>query len=66
MSNRKLKPKKELIKVYVINGGIFALLMAGFDWFVDHDFNVWKFVFHFLFFGGFMTFANRFNYYENK
>lgn len=67
MSQRKLKPTKELIKQGLLMGVFYASLMALFYYFgEDEPFSLLKFLFNMVFFGGFMTFALRFDYRDKK
>lgn len=50
---------KLALKVGVMSGVIFALVMAGFDLYEQKPFSILKFVLHLLFFGGLMFFLNR-------
>ncbi|TYB76187.1 hypothetical protein [Bizionia myxarmorum] len=44
---------KTYIKLGVISGIMFALIMVAFDYFMDRDFLFWKFALHFVLFGCF-------------
>lgn len=54
--NLKLK-----LKGGFIAGGIYALVMAGFDYFDNVDFRFWYFLFNFFFFGLFMGWSTNSN-----
>ena len=51
---------KTIIKSSLLSGIIYAGLMAGFDYSDGQDFRIWRFTFHFLFFGIFMGLMNRY------
>ena len=53
---------KLFIKSSLINGFLFAALMAGFDFSDGEKFQIMKFIFHFTFFGLSMGFLARYNY----
>lgn len=46
---------KTLIKNGLIAGIVYAGLMAGYDYFNGDEFKIFKFIFHCIFFGGFMS-----------
>jgi len=63
MTKRKLRKTKDLIKQGLSIGLLYASLMALFYYFgEDESFSIYKFLFNLVFFGGFMAFANRFDY----
>jgi len=50
-----MKEKTKLkIKSGIFSGLLFAMLMAGFDFYNEENFSVLKFMIHFAFFGGVM------------
>jgi len=53
---------KLFIRSTLINGFIFAALMAGFDFSTGEEFEIKKYIFHFTFFGLSMGFLARYNY----
>lgn len=44
---------KTYIKLGVISGLLFAMIMVAFDYFMDREFLLWKFALHFVLFGFF-------------
>ena len=38
-----------------VGGGVYAVIMAAFDYYDGQEFSLWKIVINFLIFGGFMT-----------
>ena len=46
---------KSLIIGGCVGGGVYAAIMAAFDYYDEQEFSLWKFVINFLIFGGFMT-----------
>lgn len=58
---RKLLPTKKLLLTGIVSGGVFAVLMAGYDYSVGESFSLTKFFFHFIILGGIMAFVNRYN-----
>jgi hypothetical protein len=61
MKREKL-PIKTVIKTGLLNGLLFAILMAGFDYFSNEPFSIKKFIFHFICFGFFMAISFRYKY----
>lgn len=58
---------KILIKTFLISGLIFALGMAGFYHLVEGgNFQLWRFLFHFIIFGSVMGILARKNYRKKK
>ena len=53
---------KKILKYGLFSGLGFAGLTAIFDYVVGHDFNAWKFLFGFLFFGIAMGAWSRYNF----
>ena len=54
---------KVFLKSFLINGILFTSMMAGYDYKVGEDFNIWRFLFRGVFFGTVMAiltvYANR-------
>jgi hypothetical protein len=50
---------KAFIKTFLITGIVYASLNAGFDYADGQEFKLYKFLFHFLFFGLFMSYIFR-------
>jgi hypothetical protein len=48
------KQTKSIIIGSVLGGIVYAGIMAGFDYSNGQDFRIWKFLWTFIFFGGFM------------
>ncbi|RXG30146.1 hypothetical protein [Leeuwenhoekiella palythoae] len=46
---------KSLLIGGCVGGGVYAAIMAAFDYYDGQEFSLWKFVINFLIFGGFMT-----------
>lgn len=46
---------KSLLIGGCVGGGVYAAIMAAFDYYYGQEFSLWKFVINFLIFGGFMT-----------
>ena len=46
---------KSLLIGGCVGGGVYAAMMAAFDYYNGQQFSLWKFGFNFLIFGGFMT-----------
>jgi len=46
---------KSLLIGGCVGGGIYAAIMAAFDYVEDQKFSLWKLAINFLIFGGFMT-----------
>lgn len=46
---------KSLLIGGCVGGGVYAAIMAAFDYYDEQEFSLWKFVINFLIFGGFMT-----------
>lgn len=65
MEREKL-PMKTIVITGGINGLLFALFMAGFDYFNGDSFSILKFLFHFMFFGFFMAISFRYKYTKKK
>ena len=65
MEREKLSIKSLVIKG-LINGLLFAIFMAAFDFFTNEPFSWIKFLIHGLFFGIFMAIAFRFSYSKKK
>ncbi len=62
-----MKPETTFfIKTFLVSGSIFALLMAGFNYSFNDEFNIYKSLFHFVFFGLIMAFVSRNNLRKNK
>ena len=58
----KTQSKSIIIIIGGFFGGIvYAGIMAGFDYFNEQDFQGWKFLWSFFFFGTFMGFLTRYN-----
>lgn len=58
-----MKPENKLfLKTAILNGIPFAILMAGFQYWDEGTFNIYKFLFHFLGFGICMGLMARYNY----
>lgn len=58
-----MKPEnKAFIKTTILNGLIFAVLIAGFGYWDEGKFNVYKFLFHFAGFGLSMGLNARYNF----
>ncbi len=55
------KANKVLLKQFFITGSIFALMMAGFNYIMEDNFQIWRFLFHFISFGLTMGFLARKN-----
>lgn len=53
---------KIFIIVTLISGIFYASMMAGFDYITGEEFKIWKYVFHFTFFGLLMGFFARYNH----
>ncbi|WP_418513147.1 hypothetical protein [Corallibacter sp.] len=51
-----ISKNKTYIKLGLVSGLIFALLMLAFDYFMGKPFLVWKFILHFILFGAFNGF----------
>ena len=65
MERERLSLKSLVIKG-VINGLLFAIGMAAFDFFTNEPFSWIKFLFHGIFFGLFMAIAFRYKYLKNN
>ena len=63
---RETKSLKAIIKTGVFSGLFFATFMAGFDYLSKDPFSIFKFIFHSLFFGLFMSISFRHNYKKKK
>jgi len=46
---------KKVIRDFLIAGGISSIIMTGLDFLGGDEFNPWKFIYYFLFFGIFFT-----------
>jgi len=46
---------KTFLISFLVNGGVFALIMAIFDYTKNKPFDIWQFLFYFFFFGLFMA-----------
>jgi len=53
---------KIFIKSFLLSGLVYALLMAGLNYFDGESFRIFKFLFHFFFFGLFMGLLARYSY----
>ncbi len=58
----EIKYLKKSIIGGVIGGLIYAMFMAGFDYFGDKNFNTGKFIFHFIGFGLFQAIFFNYNF----
>lgn len=63
---RKLRPIKTIIKNAVLQALVFAGLMALYYWNEDKDFDVVKFILHFIGFALFSAIAFRYKYVKDK
>ncbi|MBU2929985.1 hypothetical protein [Winogradskyella psychrotolerans] len=61
----KLPLKKRIISG-ITSGLLYALLMAGYDYFTDVPFSILKFILHSVFFGLVMSYAFRYKVTKNK
>ena len=52
---------KSIIIGGLLGGIVYALVMAGFDLINRENFNLWKFIFNFIFFGISMTLMTRYS-----
>ena len=58
-----MKPENKIfLKTTFLSGISFAILMAGFEFWFEGIFNIYKFLFHFLGFGICMGLMARYNY----
>lgn len=57
---------KIFLKSFLLSGLIYAGLMAGFEYSQGESFSIYKFLWHFFFFGFFMGLLSRYNYKKNK
>jgi hypothetical protein len=48
-----IKKNKTFLKLGLISGIVFALVMIGLDYFMDRPFSLLKFILHFVLFGAF-------------
>lgn len=53
---------KIFIKSFLLSGVVYAGLMAGYNYVDGQEFNIWKFLFHFLVFGLFMGLISRYSH----
>jgi len=53
---------KIFIKSFLLSGLVYTTLMAGFDYSDGQDFEIFKLIFHFLFFGLFMGLMSRYSH----
>lgn len=61
-----MKPEnKVFVKSGLLSGFIYALLMAGFNYSSGEPFSIFKFLFHFFFFGLSMGLLARYNHKRN-
>jgi hypothetical protein len=51
-----INTKKGIVLLGLIQGSIFAIIMALFDYYDGTEFNIKKFIVHFVVFGGIMAF----------
>jgi len=52
---------KSIIIGGFFGGIVYVGIMAGFDYYNEQDFRIWKFLWSFFFFGTFMVFLTRYN-----
>tara|TARA_B100000795_G_scaffold173880_1_gene131224 strand:+ start:918 stop:1118 length:201 start_codon:yes stop_codon:yes gene_type:complete len=57
---------KSIIIGGLLGGIVYALVMAGFDLINRENFNLWKFIFNFIFFGISMTLMTRYSIKKSK
>lgn len=60
------KQNIKIIKKSFLQGITFAIGMVAFDYFNSVNFSIWKFLFHFAFFGIAMGLINRSNFKEQS
>lgn len=53
---------KAFLKTFLVAGIVYASLMVGFDYADGEGFKIYKFLFHFFFFGLFMGFLARYSH----
>lgn len=55
------KKTKSILIGGLVGGIAYTAIMAGFDYFNGKEFSLWKSLWNFLFFGGFMSLLTRYN-----
>jgi len=57
---------KSILISGLISGIVYAVLMAGFDYYDEKNFKVWRFIFNFVFLGILIGLVTRYNFKKEK